>query len=36
MTERCFFIPKFLRMKHIILLTGNITPKFMQEYLSDF
>ena len=35
MTEQSCFIPKFLRTKHIILLTGNIIPKFMQEYLSD-
>ena len=33
MTGQSCFIPKFLRMKHIIWLTGNIIPKFMQEFL---
>ena len=27
------FIPKFLRMKHIIWLTGNIIPKFYARVL---
>ena len=35
MTGRRCFTLKFLGMRPIILLMGDIIPNFMQEYLSD-